>query len=330
MPTSVAESFGAAGLTREAVVRWGTRPSTSNPGVYIVALTDSATAITGVRAEAPLADAAFAQWLRVLPDLTLDGARPTVEQLMNRVRGFWLIDETILYIGLATTLSSRLGAYYKTPIGARRPHAGGYFLKLLSNLEELWVHFAPCTDPESAREAEDTMLGRFCDGVSTEAKEALLDPDHPFPFANLEWPRGIRKAHGLRGAREPRLPMTRRVHAAVTSAATPGPAKAALSRAAGSGGRYRTQRVTAADLRSGQIRIPSMAAAPTKGLFPARKTEVEVTLRGRLASGSWDPRMGPDRERSGVLRLGGAVRQAVEEDEVLAVAIADDGAIVIE
>lgn len=143
MPTTVADAFSAAGLERQAVVRWGTRPSSRSPGVYVVSLTDSADAIETSLAEAPLAPKAFETWLQVCPDLTLDGVRPTIEQLMTRVRGFWLADETILYIGLATTLSSRLGAYYKTPIGARLPHSGGYFLKLISNLDELCVHYAP-------------------------------------------------------------------------------------------------------------------------------------------------------------------------------------------
>src|ERR1700727_1610095 len=30
-----------------------------------------------------------------------------------------------------------------TPIGARSPHSGGYFLKLLSNLNQLSVHYGP-------------------------------------------------------------------------------------------------------------------------------------------------------------------------------------------
>jgi hypothetical protein len=49
--------------------------------------------------------------------------------------------------------------------------------------------------------AEDAMLGCFCATVSNAALARLPDPAHPFPFANLEWPRGVRKAHGIRGAR---------------------------------------------------------------------------------------------------------------------------------
>ena len=201
MPTTIAEAFATVRLVREGIVsvRWGTKPTTSEPGVYIVSLTESLDTCDGKLMEAPLAVAEFQRWLDVRPKLTLDRIRPTVEQLTDRLRRFWIPDEVILYIGLATSLSTRLQAFYRTPIGARSPHSGGYFLKLLSNLNQLWVHYAQCPDSELA---EDGMLRRFCEHVSQDSRRSLKDPVHPFPFANLEWPPGTRKAHGLRGARE--------------------------------------------------------------------------------------------------------------------------------
>ena len=56
--------------------------------------------------------------------------------------------------------------------------------------------------------------------------------------------------------------------------------------------------------------------------------QVDLDL-GRLLRASWDPRMGPDRERSGVLRIGRALRDLVQENEVLAVAIVEGGDITI-
>jgi hypothetical protein len=46
------------------------------------------------------------------------------------------------------------------------------------------------------------MLEIFCRGVSEQSRIALHDSDHPFPFANLEWPPGVRKRHGIDRARE--------------------------------------------------------------------------------------------------------------------------------
>ena len=109
-------------------------------------------------------------------------------------------------MGKATSLSQRVAQYYATPLGARRPHAGGHFLKTLSNLDQLHVHDAVSPDPPRS---EHLMLEAFCAAVSTDTRNALHDPEHPFPFANLEWPAGTRKRHGVTGGREPRLPLRR-------------------------------------------------------------------------------------------------------------------------
>jgi hypothetical protein len=111
---------------------------------------------------------------------------------------FWLPDEVVVYVGLATSLRSRVGGYYRTPLGARRPHAGGHFLKTLSNLTDLFVHYAPTDEPD---DCEQKMLKRFCENVSAATKALLRDPNRPFPFANLEHPPGTRKLHGLTGTR---------------------------------------------------------------------------------------------------------------------------------
>ncbi len=77
----------------------------------------------------------------------------------------------------------------------------------------------------------------------------------------------------------------------------------------------RTQRVTANDLARGQIRLPRDA----KRFFPPSREDAEVIVRGRRLVCSYDPRTGPDRERSAVLRIGAALRDLVAEDEILKV-----------
>jgi hypothetical protein len=47
------------------------------------------------------------------------------------------------------------------------------------------------------------MLNGFVAGVSSNTRAALADPEHPWPFANLELRRDgrkIRKRHGIKGA----------------------------------------------------------------------------------------------------------------------------------
>jgi hypothetical protein len=144
-------------------------------------------------------------------------------------------------------------------------------------------------------------------------KRYLRDSAHPFPYANLEWPQGTRKVHGIRNAREPRAKKDQN-SVTPTSALPASP----LKLHAGPAGAP-TQRVTAKDLERGQVRIPASKSAFTKSLFPAEKQKVIATVRGQRLEVSWDPRMGPDKERSGILRIGKRLSELVTEDEVLVV-----------
>lgn len=201
MPTSVAELFVAAGLVHEDVVPWGRHVAVDVPGAYVVARTDDPSGLASAR-DAHISRSAVEQLLDARPELRLDGQRPTPERLAARLASFWLPDESVVYVGLAgTSVRSRLGAYHRTALGARRPHSGGWFLKTLADLEALSVHVARADDPAGA---EGDMLRRFCAGVSEGSRRQLHDPERPFPFANLEWPPGTQKRHGITGARQPR------------------------------------------------------------------------------------------------------------------------------
>jgi hypothetical protein len=199
VPSTVRDLFAAAGLQPAGVVPWGDDVSERGSGAYVVALTGDPGSLGACLKTCPLSIPTLEDWLEVRPELRLDGDRPSVEELAERLGAIWLPDEVVLYVGLAgKSLRSRVRQYYETQLGAKRPHAGGHFLKTLSNLNELSVHWAPTS---GVVEAEDKMLDAFCASVSEETRMTTLDPDHPFPFANLEWPRGTRKRHGLAGTR---------------------------------------------------------------------------------------------------------------------------------
>ena len=86
-------------------------------------------------------------------------------------------------------------------------------------------------------------------------------------------------------------------------------------------GQGRTQPVTAADKRAGQIRIP--VTGTTKNLFPSDKTDLDLRFKDRDVSVAWDPRLGPDKQRSGVVRFRGADKEllsgSVRDEQVLTV-----------
>lgn len=200
MPSSVADLLSAAGLRRSGGARWGEPVGLEVPGVYLVSLHTDAYGLQGCRERCPVSTVSVERLLAARPELRLDGSRPTAAVLAARIAAFWLPDEPVLYVGLTKrSVSKRVAEYHRTPLGARSPHAGGWFLKVLADLRTLHVHVARTDD---FVEAERAMLRAFAAAASPEAVADLHDPDNPLPFANLDLA-GVRKRHGIEGARAP-------------------------------------------------------------------------------------------------------------------------------
>jgi transcription elongation factor GreA len=155
-----------------------------------------------VEVPAPLSSAPIdlnvvGRWIEDLPDLTLDGARPAGKDLGARLNGFWLPDQTVVYIGMSTaSIGSRVAAFVRTPLGERRPHAGGYWLKTLTGLERCRVWWA---ETDAAEEYEDALFGAFAATFPAEVAATLHDPAVILPFANLQTADRVRKHHGIAG-----------------------------------------------------------------------------------------------------------------------------------
>lgn len=298
------------------------------PGVYVVALTGDADRRDATRPTAEVDDAKLQTLLGRRPELRLDSRRPSPEQLRQRLGAFWLPDEPVVYIGMTdATVRKRVTAYYRTSLGARSPHAGGWFIQTLRNMDMLWVHFGSAAEPLLA---EERMLAAFSGEVDHEARASLHDPQHAYPFANLKGPRGL-KLHGITGAKEPRAarkggvathgaggvpPSTQHTAALEVRMSTKPEANTPALRGLPSATLY-SQPITAKDLAGGRVRITSRSGG--KKLLPAEKTRITVQLRGRtIPNVRWDPKMGPERERSGVLGIGKAcLNELVEEGEKL-------------
>jgi hypothetical protein len=210
----------------------------------------------------------------------------------------WVPGEPVLYIGLAgTNLAERIGHYYRTPLGARAPHAGGWPLKTLTDLQELYVHWATVDDPAWT---ELAVLDAFIAGVSEAERAKLVDPHLPLPFANLQRAPGERKQHGIGGARA-----SRTTGAVIETGAVEAPPPTGTMPVSQIGSDIVTQRVTLKDSERGIIRLPRAA----KHLFPSSRSTISISMRGLQLDVDYDPRSGPDRDRSGVLRIG---RQALQ------------------
>jgi len=199
--TTVREVFAGAGLVARGSVRWGSRVSFDGPVAYVVALTSDVDDPSSV-ASCPIDASAIRRLLQVRPETEVDGSPASEASLTSRLSSMWLSSEPVVYVGLAgTSLAKRVGQYYRTPLGARSPHAGGWPLKTLSVLDQLVVHLSPCSDPGCA-EAE--MVDAFVAGVPSIVAASLYDPSATLPFANLMFPGGRKKRHGISGVKATR------------------------------------------------------------------------------------------------------------------------------
>ena len=190
-PLAGPDLLRSVGLTVDGPAAWGTRVRSARPGVYLIELPEAPES-------APIDFEAIGRWLDRVPGLTLDGTRPTGRELAARLHRFWLPGQPVLYIGMsAASIGARLDAFERTPLGDRKPHAGGYWLKALSSLDRLRIWWA---ETDAAEEYQDGLLDGFAAGVPADVASALLDTTVILPFANLQAPDGRRKQHGLRGA----------------------------------------------------------------------------------------------------------------------------------
>jgi hypothetical protein len=89
-----------------------------------------------------------------------------------------------------------------------------------------------------------------------------------------------------------------------------------------------SQPITAGDLEAGVVRVPH----DSKRCLPDIRKDVDTLLRGEdLGNRRWDPRLGPDRERSAVLRVGrAALQRHVQVGETLTICVDDQGQVRID
>ncbi len=208
------------------------------------------------------------------------GRDPTVS--VDTLEANWIDGAEVVYIGKADNLHRRLREFAEFGLGRPIGHWGGRLMWQLSDARDLIVAWKTADPQEDPFDLEATYIDRF-----RELTGGRL------PFANLAEPRRARSARPRRSA-DPTVP---------------------AMQATASSDDARSQRVTQPDLTAGRIRFPK----PAKRLFPAVSGDVDFVLRGRRLRGRYDPRSGPDRERSAVLQVGrAALTELVRENEVLA------------
>lgn len=195
MPSSptAADLLRDVGLIADGPAIWGKPVRLSAPGVFIVEMATPAPS-------APLDLALIGKWLERVPELTLDGVRPTSRDLQVRIGSFWLPTQPVLYIGSTPgSVAGRIAAITKTVAGDRKPAASGLWLHFLRNPGDLRVWWA-ATD--ALEEYEDALLEAFAAGITDAdrpvgAKGVMTAPASRLPWAVLRSPSGVRKETGI-------------------------------------------------------------------------------------------------------------------------------------
>ena len=273
-PNSAASLLRAVGLRPDGPVLWGRPLTTRAPGLYLVELAEPV--------PAPRLDISrVGKWIERVPQLHVDGARPTAKALAGRLSALWLPSAVVLYAGSTSgSLGGRVLALAHHVIGDRRPHADGHWLHLLTGIDRARLWFAETDAPQ---EYLDGLLDAFAASVP-----APLPPGRPagaltIPWANLRRPTGERQASGISGSILPDdapAPVPTRV-----VELAPGDADGAGQGERGSGTTRRgpsrgtaTTRAGAPPARSGAERTPRAPRTPAARVVPVSAREAPVPL----------------------------------------------------
>jgi hypothetical protein len=281
-----------------------------SPGVYVVTSTADLSDPVGQMGTYHHDPRAFDLLMTTCPSMTIDDRLTTQDELSERIGAFWIPDTAILYVGLAgTSVRKRVNQYYATRIGQRSPHAGGWWLKTLTDLETLFVHYAAADDPKSK---EALMLRTFAAAVPPSVRQSLYDSERIAPFANVDVQAGLRKRHGLGGYKRQRA---NRVTSAIAveseEVASPlvspncgGPRLTSSSTAGSANGTcIESQVITDKDRAGSNLRIP----ARSKFALPRVDGFLTVTYQGQQIEARWRV----NASRSGTIGLGRSIMNSI-------------------
>lgn len=263
---SAAALLRSVGLRPDGPVLWGRPLTTRAPGIYIVELAEP-------RPSPGIEINRVGKWLERVPNLRLDGTRPTSKAVAARLNSLWLPGEAVVFIGATkVNLGGRVNALAHHVIGDRKPHRDGHWLHLVNGMEKARLWFA---ETDATEEYLDALFDAFATGLDTSAIAGRPAEAQPLPWANLKRPTGERQAHGLANSMLPdetvAAPPTRVVEVA------PGDAEGARPEPRGTGTTRRRPGVNPATGRPLSPK-PRAPRSPIARLVPMSARAVPVPL----------------------------------------------------
>jgi hypothetical protein len=186
MPVTVNQVFQQIGLVPKGPLPWGEKVPNSANGVYVISTSQNPAKNLGLSPAFKIDKKVLQNWKGMSPKLNVQNLSTPLafEAELNQ---FWKPKENILYIGESTSitngLAKRVNQFYMHKPGWKGPHTGGYWIKLLANLKDLYVYYGECEHP---RDTEFKMLMYF---IEKSTGKSFYDIKHlgmHLPFANLK------------------------------------------------------------------------------------------------------------------------------------------------
>jgi hypothetical protein len=192
----VKDIFATAGIQEYTSIRWGVIKKSAIPkafGVYIIEVPE-------LQKTPSFNEDSINLWLENSNRVQIGERKADLGSIKGHLKAFWKDNETIIYIGQSSSsgkgLKKRLEDFYGHTPGNKGPHSGGYWVKLLNDIDKLKVHYSICENPH---EVEFKMLIYFVLKSSGNTDTTKVNNIGSYlPFANLT--ADIDKKHGIKGA----------------------------------------------------------------------------------------------------------------------------------
>jgi hypothetical protein len=188
MTISVDQLFKSFNLKYRGPIKWGNKLDANFNGVYVISLAKSGKTKTPHKSPLKICETTYANWISEAKNLNIQNVPVTdIKQVESYLEKFWKTDQNILYIGESTSktnpIQKRVNQFYIHKVGQKGPHSGGYWLKLISQLENVNIYYAECSNP---REVEFKLLMKFVELQTGKSFYDLTNFSNCFPFANLK------------------------------------------------------------------------------------------------------------------------------------------------
>lgn len=186
MAITVDALFKEIGIKYSKPYKWNEELDANINGVYVISTSDNPTINNKNKFELSICSKAFENWLQEAPNLEIENEKVNnLNQVKNYLMKYWDENENILYIGESSSktnpIQKRINQFYTHKVGKKGPHTGGYWIKLLSCIDDLFIYFAESSNP---RETEFKMIMKY---VELKSKKSLFETENLvdyFPFAN--------------------------------------------------------------------------------------------------------------------------------------------------